>query len=128
MGIHETGHEHAALGFDKGPGIDSESHGFGSSAKVGINATAGADLFLGLDAEITLAGKIGVGGDLGRRSARAYYDTPYLAAELSPSVRGFRSIPVQGVPPRVREERRDKRASGACSSWRRQLTLRIIRI
>jgi hypothetical protein len=27
--------------------------------------------------------------------------------------------PVQGVPPRGREERRDKRASGACSRWRR---------
>ena len=55
----------AELGFDKGPGIDSETHGFGSSSKVGISATAGADLFLGLDAEITLAGAIGVGGDIG---------------------------------------------------------------
>jgi hypothetical protein len=55
----------AAVGFDEGPGIDSETHGFGSSSKVDISATAGADLFLGLDAEITLAGAIGVGGDLG---------------------------------------------------------------
>jgi len=55
----------AAVGFDKGPGIDSETHGFGSSTKIGISAGAGADLFLGLDAELTLAGQIGVGGDIG---------------------------------------------------------------
>ena len=39
----------AALGFDKGPGISTESHGFGSSGSVSVSATAGADLFLGLD-------------------------------------------------------------------------------
>ena len=55
----------AAVGFDEGPGIDSETHGFGSSGSVGISATAGADLFLGLGAELTLAGQVGVGGDLG---------------------------------------------------------------
>jgi hypothetical protein len=55
----------AALGFDKGPGIDSETHGFGSSGGVGISATADADLFLGFSVDITLAGQIGVGGDFG---------------------------------------------------------------
>jgi hypothetical protein len=55
----------AALGFDKGPGIDSETHGFGSSGGVGISATADADLFLGFSIDITLAGQIGVGGDFG---------------------------------------------------------------
>jgi len=55
----------AALGFDKGPGINSETHGFGSSSSVGISASADADLFLGFDLEISLAGRIGVGGDFG---------------------------------------------------------------
>jgi hypothetical protein len=55
----------AALGFDKGPGINSESHGFGSSGSVGITATADADLYLGFNVDLTLAGRIGVGGDFG---------------------------------------------------------------
>lgn len=55
----------AAIGFDKGPGISTESHGFGSSGSVAVSATAGADLFLGLDAELALAGRVGVGGDFG---------------------------------------------------------------
>jgi len=55
----------AAFGFDKGPGIDSEAHGFGSAGSVGISATADADLFLGFSVDITLVGQIGVGGDFG---------------------------------------------------------------
>jgi hypothetical protein len=62
----------AAVGFDKGPGIDSEVHGFGSSGSVGINATAGADLFLGFEADLTLAGRVGVGGDLGPDLSATY--------------------------------------------------------
>ena len=55
----------AALGFDKGPGISSEVHGFGSSGDVAIKATADADLYMGLHADISLAGRVGVGGDFG---------------------------------------------------------------
>jgi hypothetical protein len=55
----------AALGFDKGPGINSEVHGFGSSGNVAIKATADADLYMGLHADISLAGRVGVGGDFG---------------------------------------------------------------
>jgi hypothetical protein len=55
----------AAFGFDKGPGVDSETHGFGSSGSVGISASADAELFLGFSVDITLAGQIGVGGDFG---------------------------------------------------------------
>jgi hypothetical protein len=62
----------AALGFDKGPGISTESYGFGSSDGVTVSATAGGDVFLGLDAEISLAGRIGVGGDFGPDLAATY--------------------------------------------------------
>jgi hypothetical protein len=62
----------AAVGFDKAPGIDSEVHAFGSSGSVGINATAGADLFLGFEADLTLAGRVGVGGDLGPDLSATY--------------------------------------------------------
>jgi hypothetical protein len=55
----------AALGFDKGPGISSEVNGFGSSGNVTITATADADLYMGLHADISLAGRVGVGGDFG---------------------------------------------------------------
>jgi hypothetical protein len=54
-----------AVGFDRGPGINSNAVGFGSSGSVAVSATAGADLFLGLAAELSLAGRIGVGGDVG---------------------------------------------------------------
>jgi hypothetical protein len=62
----------AAVGFDEGPGIDSEVHAFGSSGSVGISATASADLFLGFEADLTLAGRIGVGGDLGPDLSATY--------------------------------------------------------
>ena len=55
----------AAVGFEKGPGIDSEVHGFGSSGSVAIKAAADADLYLGIHADISLAGRAGVGGDFG---------------------------------------------------------------
>jgi len=55
----------AAVGFVRGPGISSEVHAFGSSGNVKISATAGAELFLGYEADVKLGGRIGVGGDLG---------------------------------------------------------------
>jgi hypothetical protein len=55
----------AVVGFTKGNGINDEVHAFGSSGSVGISASAGADLFLGYEADLTLAGRVGVGGDLG---------------------------------------------------------------
>jgi len=62
----------AAVGFDKGPGISSEVHAFGSSGQVKISATAGADLFLGFEADLDLAGRVGVGGDLGPDLSASY--------------------------------------------------------
>jgi hypothetical protein len=55
----------AAVGFVEGNGISTEVHAFGSSGTVGVSATADADLFLGFDADITLAGRVGVGGEFG---------------------------------------------------------------
>ena len=55
----------AVIGFDQAPGLHSTAYGFGSSASVGFSGTAGADLFLGLSAEVQLAGRIGIGGDFG---------------------------------------------------------------
>ena len=62
----------ASFGFDEGPGLNMEAYGFGSSGSVGIKGTADADLFLGLSADVTLAGRIGVGGDLGPDLAASY--------------------------------------------------------
>ena len=55
----------AMYGFDEGRGLNMVDHGFGSSGSVGVKATADADLYLGLHADISLAGRVGVGGDLG---------------------------------------------------------------
>ena len=57
----------AVVGFDKGPGLDSEVHVFhsGGGVKTGASATGNADLFVGLHADIGLAGLTGVGGDVG---------------------------------------------------------------
>ena len=55
----------AEVGFYKAPGTSSASHGFGSSGSVTATANAAADLFLGFNADISLAGRVGVGGDFG---------------------------------------------------------------
>ena len=52
----------AAVGFDKGPGINSEVQGFGSSGSVAIKAAADADLYMGLHADISLAGRAASAG------------------------------------------------------------------
>ncbi len=62
----------AAVGFDKGPGISTEVHAFGSSGDVTVSATAGADIFAGFEADLTLAGRVGVGGDLGPDLSATY--------------------------------------------------------
>jgi hypothetical protein len=54
-----------AVGFDKGPGVSTDVHAFGSSGNVAASATASADLFVGTHADISLAGRVGVGGDFG---------------------------------------------------------------
>jgi hypothetical protein len=55
----------AEVGFYKAPGTSSASHGFGSSGSVTVTANAAADLFLGFNADISLAGRVGAGGDFG---------------------------------------------------------------
>lgn len=53
------------VGFYKAPGTSSTSHGFGSSGSVTATANAAADLFLGFNADISLAGRVGAGGGFG---------------------------------------------------------------
>lgn len=62
----------AVIGFDKSPDIDQDIHAFGSSGSVSLNATAGADAFLGLSVELSLAGRLGVSGDFGPDLAATY--------------------------------------------------------
>lgn len=53
------------VGFYKAPGTSLTSHGFGSSGSVTATANAAADLFLGFNADISLAGRVGAGGGFG---------------------------------------------------------------
>lgn len=55
----------AEVGFYKAAGTSMATHGFGSSGSVTATANAAADLFLGFNADISLAGRVGVGGEFG---------------------------------------------------------------
>ena len=76
------------VGFDKGPGIDSDVHVFHSAGDIrpSLSATASADLFLGLHADISLAGLTGVGGDVGP-DIPVTYDAPTACVTVDTQLR-----------------------------------------
>ena len=88
----------SGAGLRQGPGIDSEVHGFQSCGGVTIGATADADLYVGMHADIGLAGPTGVGGDFG----------PDMPANYDPAPPAHRRRPGQGRPHRQRRHLRQE--------------------
>jgi hypothetical protein len=65
LGAHFTWEPQITFGFVRGPGTGTETHYFHSSGSVSFTGEANLELYFALKADITLAGRLGIGGTFG---------------------------------------------------------------